>query len=294
MDLNYYLNRTDKALHNFLPTLKTPPIQLHQAMHYAIFNGGKRIRAILCYLSGKIFSIPENQLDIIAAALECVHAYSLVHDDLPDMDDAPLRRGQPSCHKAFNNATAILAGDALQTQAFIILSEEGQKQNITDKQITYLVKALALAIGSKGMAGGQMFDLNLTDHFFTPNIENIVITYRLKTAALIKASLTMPLYLANLNSFSFNNLANMAEQLGIAFQIQDDILDITQSSELLGKTAGIDEKNNKITYAHLQGLENARQEVDKIFEECLNILKKYGSGATLLIQYIESLAQRQN
>lgn len=301
MDLtHYYLERIDTALHALLPSIETSPTQLHQAMRYAVLNGGKRVRALLCYFTGKIFSIPENQLDVIAAALECIHAYSLIHDDLPAMDDASLRRGQPSCHIAFDEATAILAGDALQTEAFTILSEAGITQNIASVHIAHLVKTLAQASGSQGMAGGQMLDLALT-HFSDIDkdvsliaIEKILNVSRLKTAALIKASIIMPLILANLDSSTLKNFAHLAEQLGIAFQIQDDILDITQSSALLGKNAGIDEKNNKMTYAHLAGIENAQEKVSIIFEENINLLKTHGSNASFLIQYLEWLYQRQN
>ncbi len=258
-------SRSTQVLQKFLPE-KTG--MLEQAMHYAVFNGGKRLRPILIYTIGQALDIDYHHLDGCASAVELVHAYSLVHDDLPAMDNSDLRRGKPTCHKAFDEATAILAGDSLQTLAFTILTEHTNDRLNADKRCTMLA-ILAHASGTHGMAGGQALDLAYTGT--KPTLAQLKTMHSLKTGALIRACALLPASLKGVDETIQNKLNRYAHYLGIAFQIHDDILDIESPSTLLGKPQGTDANNAKTTYPDLMNMEKAKavahDYIDKAKEE---------------------------
>ena len=247
-----YQERVDTALETCLPVSTIQPTRLHEAMRYAVLNGGKRVRPILVYLTGHIFDVDPKLLDIPASAIECVHAFSLVPDDLPAMDDDDLRRGTPTVHKAFDEATAILAGDALQTLAFYILTQ----QAVTIKRLE-MIEILTMATGSRGMAGGQSIDMqSMGQKLNIAELENMHIH---KTGALIRASVTLGALAApNIDDVLLKKLDHYAKCIGLAFQIQDDILDIESNTETLGKLQGSDIAQDKVTYPALFGLHGAK------------------------------------
>jgi geranylgeranyl pyrophosphate synthase len=258
------------------------PTPLYPAIQYSLFNGGKRLRPLLVYATGEALNVPLEQLHAPAAAVELIHCYSLIHDDLPAMDDDDFRRGKPTCHKAFDEATAILAGDALQTLAFEILSNAEMNPNPAAQQIK-MVRTLAQASGMHGMVGGQALDIMNADQ----NLSLTALTqlHQKKTGALISASITLAVLAADLDNRSDNNsensskkscenrtensilrnatlkagLHNFGEHLGLLFQVQDDILDVEGSLEGLGKTPGKDKQQNKTTFPSLLGLEEAKR-----------------------------------
>lgn len=275
-----YQQRLNQALEQYLPTETTAPQRLHRAMRYAVFNGGKRIRPLLVYATGEALAIAPSQLDAIACAIECVHAYSLIHDDLPAMDDDDLRRGLPTCHKAFDEATAILAGDALQTLAFQILASE-QLTHFTAEQRLAMVRALALASGSIGMAGGQALDLEATGRTLT--LAELETIHRLKTGALIQASVNITALAApELSLSKLRDLNRYAECIGLAFQVQDDILDIEAPTAVLGKRQGADISRHKSTYPQLLGLTEAKAKADELLQQGLSALAFLGEKGQLL------------
>ena len=255
-----YQQRVDTKLDLYLPSTKIHPHRLHEAMRYSIFNGGKRIRPLLVYLTGKALNVEETNLDAPSCAVELIHAYSLVHDDLPAMDDDDLRRGKPSCHKAFDEATAILAGDALQSLAFDVLSHNSK-----------MIKALAVAIGSRGMVGGQAIDIAAIGQSL--NIAELENMHIHKTGALIRASVKMgALASQTIDENLLNKLDHYAKCIGLAFQIKDDILDIEANTETLGKTQGSDFANDKVTYPSLLGLNGAKKMATELIEDAINSL----------------------
>lgn len=257
-----YQQRVDTKLDLYLPSAKIHPHRLHEAMRYSIFNGGKRIRPLLVYLTGKALNVEETSLDAPSCAVELIHAYSLVHDDLPAMDDDDLRRGKPSCHKAFDEATAILAGDALQSLAFDVLSNNSK-----------MIKTLAVAIGSRGMVGGQAIDIAAIGQSL--NIAELENMHIHKTGALIRASVKMgALASQTIDENLLNKLDHYAKCIGLAFQIKDDILDIEANTETLGKTQGSDFANDKVTYPSLLGLNGAKQMATELIEDAINSLNE--------------------
>jgi len=253
--------RMETVLAELLPTQQTMPSRLHDAMRYSTLGGGKRVRAMLVYAAGELADASPQRLRYPAAAVEMIHAYSLIHDDLPCMDDDVLRRGKPTCHVEFDEATALLAGDALQSLAFQVLAEQ-KLCDRPDNQLK-LLQVFALACGSRGMAGGQAIDLDAVGKTLTlPELEHMHI---LKTGALIRASVLMGAYCGReIPAPSFESLDRYAKTVGLAFQVVDDILDVTQASATLGKTAGKDLDNNKPTYVSVLGLEPARQRADEL------------------------------
>lgn len=252
-DLQVWRERIESVLATALPAEDLAPQRLHQAMRYATLGGGKRIRACLVYAAGSIFGASEEALDAAAAAVEMTHAYSLIHDDLPAMDNDSIRRGKPTLHIAFDEATAILAGDALQTQAFLILTQT----NVDDSIRVALLRTLAEASGASGMCGGQQMDMDATNQIL--GITELETLHSLKTGALIRASVRMGALIGNADPAELEALDDFANTLGLAFQIRDDILDIEASSEQLGKTAGKDAEQNKSTYPILLGMDEAKQ-----------------------------------
>jgi geranylgeranyl pyrophosphate synthase len=269
--LSDYQTRIHTALLTHLPPADELPQQLHQAMHYAVFNGGKRLRPLLTYAVGEMLEANLDKIDVLACAVELIHSYSLIHDDLPAMDNDDWRRGKPSCHKAFDEATAILAGDALQTLAFESIAFS---HLLTTDQRLHAIALLASASGSRGMAGGQMLDLIYSGQSLS--LDKIEHTYRLKTGALIKTSILMGVIAANipLSSDIATSLSRFADCTSLAFQIQDDILDIEGNIDSLGKTPGGDQRHAKPTYAVVAGLEIAKQKVNTLQKEAALILAK--------------------
>ncbi len=272
--------RADRALAQWLPPETLNPARLHAAMRYAALDGGKRIRPLLVYAAGRACGVAAERLDAPAVAVELIHAYSLVHDDLPAMDDDDLRRGKPTVHRAFDEATAILAGDALQSLAFHVLAR-GLDPAIPDRQRLAMLDELALASGSRGMAGGQAMDLAATGK--TPNIAELEDLHIHKTGALIRASVRLgALCRPDVDEPTLQRLDHFAKCIGLAFQIRDDILDVEGDAESLGKQPGVDQALGKATYPALLGLEDARREADNLYRDALASLEPLGEVADML------------
>ena len=269
--------RTELALEGLLDAANTNPARLHEAMRYAAQGGGKRIRPLLVYAAGELGDgINQNALDAAAVAIECIHAYSLVHDDLPCMDDDNLRRGRPTVHKAYDEATALLVGDALQTRAFEVLVNA---QCDADTRLA-MISALASASGSRGMAGGQAIDLDSVGKKL--DLAGLKQMHAMKTGALLSCSVQMGGIAAKLNPAQMQHLQNYSEALGLAFQIVDDVLDATSDSQTLGKTAGKDAANNKPTYVTLMGLDYAQKAAKDLQETAIASLESFGPKAQAL------------
>ena len=268
--------RLETALAKWLPPAATLPATLHQAMRYAVLDGGKRIRPTLVYASGQAVGSRPELLDAPACAVELIHAYSLVHDDLPAMDDDDLRRGKPSCHKAFGEASAILAGDALQSLAFYVLSHD---KHIDDARTRLrMLETLALAAGSRGMAGGQTIDLEAAGRQL--DIAGLEYMHIHKTGALIRASVVLGALTApELEEATLERLDHYAKCIGLAFQIRDDILDVEGETDTLGKRIGADQTQDKSTYPALIGLEASRERAVELNDEALDSLSGLGSAA---------------
>jgi geranylgeranyl pyrophosphate synthase len=269
--------RVEQTLDRWLPSDSVQPERLHAAMRYAAMGGGKRVRPILAYAAGAALGVPPERLDGPACALELIHAYSLVHDDLPAMDDDDLRRGRPTCHKAFDEATAILAGDALQTLAFKVLCRDaGIGEDHTVR--LQMIENLAYASGSRGMAGGQAIDLEAVGaELDLVQLENMHIR---KTGALILASIRMgTLSRPDADPEQVRGLERYAKCIGLAFQVQDDILDVAGETAILGKTRGKDQAHAKPTYPALLGLEGAREKAQRLCTEALENLASFDHRA---------------
>jgi len=286
-----YRQRVESALDTWLPMTTIQPIHLHEAMRYSVFNGGKRVRPLLVYLTGAALNVNPISLDAPASAVELIHAYSLVHDDLPAMDDDDLRRGKPTCHKAFDEATAILAGDALQTLAFYVLSHDKNLQN-SDKRRLEMIETLALASGSRGMAGGQAIDMESVGRSLNvAELENMHIH---KTGALIRASVKMGALACNVIEVNqLEKLDHYAKCIGLAFQIQDDILDVESSTTVLGKAQGADIAHNKVTYPSLLGLNQAKQMAQELITDAITSLSDFDQKADPLRWIAEYIIKRQ-
>jgi len=272
--------RVERALEQWLPPVHLHPSSLHKAMRYSTLGGGKRMRPALVYATGQALGTPLDNLDGIACAVELIHAYSLIHDDLPAMDDDDLRRGKPSCHKAFDEATAILAGDAIQALAFYILAHD--QAIAADPAIRlHMVESLALAAGSRGMAGGQAIDLaSVGARLDVAELEDMHIH---KTGALIRASVMMAAATCpDIDSHVLDSLDHFAKCMGLAFQIRDDILDVEGETALLGKTKGADHARNKPTYPALLGLDQAKARARALHEDALQSLADFDEQADLL------------
>jgi farnesyl diphosphate synthase len=282
-------SRTEAALSRFLPGTDAIPGRLHEAMRYAALGGGKRVRPLLAFAAGELTSARPENLDIVACAVEMIHAYSLVHDDLPCMDDDVLRRGRPTCHVEYDEPTALLVGDSLQTQAFELLARAGLGD---PRQQLEMIALLAHASGSCGMAGGQAIDLASVGKPLTqPELE---LMHALKTGALIRAAVLLgALAGAPLSSEERHALDRFAKRAGLLFQVVDDILDCTASTATLGKTAGKDEAADKPTYVSLLGLEGARSYAEELRTDALSALSMFGSRASRLTQLADFICHRQ-
>ena len=269
--------RVEHALDQVLPTADTSPTRLHQAMRYATLEGGKRIRPILVYASGQAAGVERERLDAPACAVELIHAYSLVHDDLPAMDDDDLRRNKPTCHRAFDEATAILTGDALQALAFQVLSSNHHMRASPETRLAML-DTLSRASGSRGMAGGQAIDLAAVGQ--TLNMAELENLHIHKTGALIRASVRFGAILNSaLEQARLEALDRYAKNIGLAFQIQDDILDVAGTTQILGKTQGKDQAQDKPTYPALLGLNGAREKAEELRQAARDSLKDFTSEA---------------
>ena len=273
--LNHYRKRVDGALHRYLPGAEHTGTTLEAAMRYATLNGGKRVRPVLVYATGKAFAADLDTLDVPACAIEFMHAYSLVHDDLPSMDDDDLRRGNPTCHIKYGEATAILAGDALQALAFTTLASSLKDQ--LDPSITIaMIDELGRASGIDGMAAGQAIDLHAVGQ--TLNLEQLEAMHRCKTGALIRASVILGATCAKVTDPTIlANLRVYGDAIGLSFQIVDDILDVVGDTEVLGKPQGADIALNKPTFPSIMGLDGARKHADQQRERALTALEEYGT-----------------
>ena len=272
--------RVEAALETFLPAADIHPASLHRAMRYAVLDGGKRVRPLLVYAAGQACGAPDAALDAAAAAVELIHAYSLVHDDLPAMDDDDLRRGKPTCHKAFGEAEAILAGDALQALAFQVLAR-APMPGVTDAARLTMIETLARAAGSRGMVGGQSIDLAAVGREL--DIAELEDMHIHKTGALIRASVLLgATCAAALDPDRRGALDHYGKAVGLAFQVQDDILDVTGQTNDLGKTAGADQALDKPTYPALLGLSEARQRAQALKQTALDALAGFDDRADAL------------
>ncbi len=265
---------------------------LQNAMTYAVMNGGKRLRPVLAYASAEALGSDYKLADIPACAVELIHTYSLIHDDLPSMDDDSLRRGVATCHIKFDEATAILAGDALQSYAFELLASANQLAVSSEIRLQ-MVDALAKAIGATGMVAGQSLDLQTTSKNI--NDESLATLHSLKTGALIKASVELGALSAGCTDQShLEQLSVYAEAIGHAFQVQDDILDVESDTKTLGKQQGKDQELGKITYPVLLGLEGARQKAQSLYEEAVSALTDFGDNAQTLREIALYIVQRKH
>jgi geranylgeranyl diphosphate synthase type II len=281
--------QTDAALERLIPPATQHPTSIHRAMRHSVFAGGKRIRPILCIEAGRMIagSVPSG-IEELGAALEMLHTYSLIHDDLPALDNDDLRRGRPTCHKVFGEAIAILAGDALQTQAYEVLS---QLQCPADARVR-IIREIARGTGTvDGMIGGQVVDLEAEGT--KPGTETLEYIHRAKTAALITASIVSGGIFAGAADTDVSRLRSFGQSIGLAFQIVDDVLDVTQSSEQLGKTAGKDTVAEKATYPALFGIEMSIEKADTLVDSAFASLQSFGSRADTLKALARFLVERK-
>jgi len=283
-------HRLEQALSERLPHVDDlSSAKLIEAMRYASLNGGKRLRALLVYATGEALEVELDLLDAPASAVEMIHAYSLVHDDMPIMDDDDLRRGQPTCHKAYDDATALLVGDALQTLAFESLCDDV----LSASQQSKMVKTLAQRSGALGMAGGQAIDLESVGQ--TLDLAALQAMHELKTGALIRASVRLgALACENITETTLAKLDSYAHSIGLAFQVQDDVLDVVSSTATLGKTQGADMALNKPTYPALLGLEAAQQKAVDLIDRALAALDDLPYNTETLAALAQFVVQRKN
>ncbi|WP_432452321.1 MULTISPECIES: (2E,6E)-farnesyl diphosphate synthase [unclassified Agarivorans] len=281
--LGHYQTQINTYLEQVLQQQPVSDPRLLAAMQHGLLLGGKRIRPLLVYLVGQLNQAPMAALNAAAAAVECIHAYSLIHDDLPAMDDDALRRGQPTCHISFDEATAILAGDALQSLAFNLLAEAP----VNDAQKVAMLKVLSQAAGYNGMCGGQALDIAATDQ--TVTLAQLETVHQHKTGALIQAAVMMGAICANISHAEQQALLRYADALGLAFQVRDDILDIISDTDTLGKPQGSDQALNKSTYPSLLGIEGAIAKAETLGKEALQALETLpynGEQLALLADYV--------
>ena len=279
----------DAALERLLPGASVRPASIHQAMRHSVFAGGKRLRPILCMEAGRMIeeSLPQG-IEELGAALEMLHTYSLIHDDLPALDNDDLRRGRPTCHKVYGEAIAILAGDALQTQAYEVLAF---LQCPPDARVR-IIEEIARGTGTiNGMIGGQVVDLEAEGSM--PDLEMVEYIHRAKTAALITASVVSGGIYGGANGEEVAKLRSFGQSIGLAFQIVDDVLDVTQTSEQLGKTAGKDSEAEKATYPSLFGVDESLGRADALVESALASLNDFGGRAETLTALARFLVERK-
>ncbi len=280
--------RIEQQLSALLERLPDHNTRLIEAMRYSLLNGGKRMRPLLCYATAQAVGTTNSATDAMAAALECMHVYSLIHDDLPAMDDDDLRRGKATCHIAFNEATAILAGDALQCLAF----ETVAKANMSAEHKVEALQILAMHAGAAGMVMGQAIDLGAVDTALDlPQLERM---HRHKTGALIEAAVSMGALSVGASSEQIHQLSVYAKALGLAFQVQDDILDVVSDTATLGKTQGADIERNKPTYVSLLGLAGAQQKAQALRDQAVDVAKCFGERGTILAALADYVIERSH
>jgi geranylgeranyl pyrophosphate synthase len=287
--LDHYRRRVDRKLTDVLDADAAVPERLLAAMRYSVLGGGKRVRPLLVYASGELVGAAEEHLDSLAAAVELIHAYSLVHDDLPAMDDDDLRRGRPTTHRQFDEATAILAGDALQALAFEVLAADAELA-ARPQALVKILAWLARAAGPSGMVGGQQLDMDAEGQRVDERgLERI---HRGKTGALIRASIMMPSELGDLRQEQRANLDIFASDIGLVFQIRDDLLEVEQDTATLGKNAGSDSGNDKSTYPSILGIEGARRRANETHERAVGALRTLGDRSDGLLWLSEFILNR--
>ena len=286
--------QVEDALSDFLPAAHLVPTKLHEAMRYTVLGGGKRVRPLLVYASGALFEADQAALARAACALEMIHAYSLVHDDMPCMDDDELRRGKPTVHVAYDEATALLVGDALQAQAFEVLASIGlpAAESLPPSRLVGMLRLLAQAAGSRGMCGGQAIDLDSVGLSLTR--EQLERMHQLKTGALLRASVLLgALCGKDLSEAELAALDAYSTAVGLAFQVVDDILDATADSATLGKTAGKDAADNKPTYVSILGLEESKALAEQLRRDAHHALAPFGEQALRLRELADLIVQRK-
>ena len=286
MDLDGYLKKaaddTDAAINRFLPAENERPVMIHAAMRYCVFAGGKRLRPVLCIAAAEACGGNREDAMAAACALELMHTYSLVHDDLPCMDDDDLRRGRPTCHKVYGEGMAVLCGDALLTEAFAVLARSKSVEMIAE---------LASAGGSRKLIGGQVMDLEGEGKSIS--LEELIRIHEAKTAALLTTSVRLGAMSAGADEAQIAALTKFGHALGLAFQVIDDILDVTQTTENLGKTAGKDVAVAKVTYPSVMGLEESRAEAARLTAEALEALSVFGENGVRLREIAERMLLRE-
>ena len=281
--------RFEEKLKQLLPQAEIVPQRLHAAMRYSVLEGGKRVRPLLAFAAGEVSGAPTERIEIAAAAVELIHAYSLVHDDMPCMDDDVLRRGKPTCHIEYDEATALLVGDALQSLAFQLLSEHCLNEDAA-KQLQMVI-LLAVASGSRGMAGGQAIDLASVGKQLTlPELEQMHIH---KTGALIRASILLGAHCGNLDQSQLDKLDLYGKCIGLAFQVVDDVLDSEADTATLGKTAGKDADSDKPTYVTLLGVQAAKTMAGELHQQALDALHEFGATARRLRELADFIVMRK-
>ena len=282
--------RTESALDRALPPADIAPTRLHEAMRYAVLGGGKRVRPLLVHAGGQLSGAAAERLDRVSCALEMIHAYSLVHDDMPCMDDDVLRRGKPTVHVQFDEATALLVGDALQTQAFLHVAE-APIADAPERQVA-MIRQLALATGSRGMAGGQAIDLAAVGQQLS--LAELEFMHIHKTGALIRASINLGVQCGRaLTDAQMASLDHVGKVIGLLFQVVDDILDTEADTATLGKTAGKDAANDKPTYVSLLGVTRARELAEEMCQEALDRLAPFGDAGQRLAELTRFIVRRQ-
>jgi farnesyl diphosphate synthase len=287
--LKSLIARADEALTRSLPPEDSPPVELHRAMRYAVLGGGKRLRPLLVYAAGHAFGEAGSRLDAPACAVELIHAYSLVHDDLPAMDDDALRRGRPTCHIVFGEAMAILAGDALQALAFELLAHVVD-QGVSPTRCVEMLRVLGRACGAEGMAGGQALDLAAVGRRLSlDELENM---HACKTGALIRASVRLGALASEASDDALAALDRYAHAVGLAFQVRDDILDVEGESSVIGKTAGKDAAADKPTFPSIIGMDASREHLARLTADALDAIAPLGKRGALLEELARYAAAR--
>src|SRR5208337_5675286 len=296
LDLKAYLAErrelVNRALAAYLPAVRGPAFRVVQAMHYSLFAGGKRLRPILCLAAAEAVGGGPEEVLPLACALEMIHTYSLIHDALPSMDDDDLRRGQPTCHKQFDEATAILAGDGLLTEAFYIMAAAAPRFQGREAMLLEVQELLSEAAGYRGMVGGQMLDLMAEGRRITLN--ELEIVHRLKTGALLIAATRAGALAAGGSRPQVAALTAYGERFGLAFQITDDLLDVEGEAAEMGKAPGMDQKRQKATYPALLGLETSRQWAGRLVQEALDELEPFKERAAPLRELARYLLVRRS
>ncbi|MGL4380148.1 MAG: (2E,6E)-farnesyl diphosphate synthase [Vibrio sp.] len=290
--LSSYQQRNNQQLEQWLEQIPFQSLPLIEAMRYGLLLGGKRARPYLVYITGQMLGCALSELDTPAAAIECIHAYSLIHDDLPAMDDDELRRGQPTCHIQFDEATAILTGDALQTLAFTILAE-GSLSAVGETQRVAMIQTLAQASGAQGMCLGQALDLAAENRLIS--LEQLQTIHRNKTGALMRCAIRLgALAAGETGRAMLPYLDRYADAVGLAFQVQDDILDIISDTQTIGKPQGSDQQLNKSTYPALLGLAGAQQKAQALLQEALLALSEIPYNTQALEEFARYVVERKN